>query len=287
MPAPDVHDANRRPARRRDSGRVPDKPGKSLSRMLVKRPLSDQTYEALRELILDQGLRPGSRLNVDRLARELGVSSSPVREALARLEAERLVVSEMYSGYSVAPEPTLTYLRDLLSFRIVLEGHCARIGAERRDPQVITALRAAVDDMAKTRRLGRKYKEYRRFVATDARFHQAIVDSAGNEVISGVYASMHAILLQSRLYLNRQAGSARADEVGEEHARILKAFEAGDADAAEIALRRHLEGGKRRLLNVPTADQAPAPRGAAHKPIEKKVMPHHALTGAGWRAKSK
>jgi DNA-binding GntR family transcriptional regulator len=95
MPAPDAHDANRRPARRRESGRVPDKPGKSLSRMLVKRPLSDQTYEALRELILDQGLRPGSRLNVDRLARELGVSSSPVREALARLEAERLVVSEM------------------------------------------------------------------------------------------------------------------------------------------------------------------------------------------------
>jgi DNA-binding GntR family transcriptional regulator len=255
--------------------------------MLVKRPLSDQTYEALRELILDQGLRPGSRLNVDRLARELGVSSSPVREALARLEAERLVVSEMYSGYSVAPEPTLAYLRDLLSFRIVLEGHCARIGAERRDPQVIAALRAAVEDMAKTRRLGRKYKEYRRFVATDARFHQTIVDSAGNEVISGVYASMHAILLQSRLYLNRQAGSARADEVGEEHARILKAFEAGDADAAEIALRRHLEGGKRRLLNVPTADQAPTSRGAAHKPTEKKVMPRHAMTGAGWRAKSK
>src|SRR5580704_14501100 len=134
--------------------------------------------------------------------------------------------------------------------------------------------------MAKTRRLGRKYKEYRRFVATDARFHQTIVDSAGNEVISSVYASMHAILLQSRLYLNRQAGSARADEVGEEHARILKAFEAGDADAAEIALRRHLEGGKRRLLNVPTADQAPTFPGAAHKPTEKKVMPHHAMTGA-------
>jgi DNA-binding GntR family transcriptional regulator len=137
---------------------------------------------------------------------------------LARLEAERLVVSEMYSGYCVAPEPTLIYLRDLLSFRVVLEGHCARIGAARRDPEVIAALRAAVERMAKTRRLGHKYKEYRRFVAADALFHQTIVDSAGNEVISAVHASMRAILLQSRLYLNRHSGSARADEVGEEHA---------------------------------------------------------------------
>ena len=254
MSPPDVDDASRPPLRRR----APAETMKPVTQMLVKRPLSDQTYEALRERILDQGLLPGSRLNVDRLARELGVSSSPVREALARLEAERLVVSEMYSGYTVAPEPTLTYLRDLLSFRIVLEGHCARIGAARRDPVVIAALRAAVERMAKTRRLGRKYKEYRRFVAADALFHQTIVDSAGNEVISGVYASMHAILLQSRLYLNRQSGSARADEVGEEHAKILEAFEAGDADAAEAALRHHLDGGKRRLLTVAATDDAPA-----------------------------
>ena len=263
MSPPDVDDANRPSGRRRDGGRAPAETTKTLTQMLVKRPLSDQTYEALRERILDQGLLPGSRLNVDRLARELGVSSSPVREALARLEAERLVVSEMYSGYSVAPEPTLTYLRDLLSFRVVLEGHCARIGAARRDPEVIAALRAAVERMAKTRRLGRKYKEYRRFVAADALFHQTIVDSAGNEVISAVYASMHAILLQSRLYLNRQSGSARADEVGEKHAMILKAFESGDADAAEVALRHHLEGGKLRLLNVSTADDpAATPRQA-------------------------
>jgi DNA-binding GntR family transcriptional regulator len=265
MSPPEIDDANRPPARRRSGGRAPVETAKSVTQILVKRPLSDQTYEALRERILDQGLLPGSRLNVDRLARELGVSSSPVREALARLEAERLVVSEMYSGYSVAPEPTLAYLRDLLSFRVVLEGHCARIGAAQRDPEVIAALQGAVERMAKTRRLGRKYKEYRRFVAADALFHQTIVDSAGNEVISAVYASMHAILLQSRLYLNRQSGSARADEVGEEHATILKAFEAGDADAAEAALRHHLEGGKRRLLNVSTTDDAAPAAGQVGK----------------------
>ncbi len=138
---------------------------------------------------------------------------------------------------------------------------------------MIAALRAAVERMAKTRRLGRKYKEYRRFVAADALFHQTIVDSAGNEVISGLYASMHAILLQSRLYLNRQSGSARADEVGEEHARILKAFEAGDADAAEVALRHHLDGGKRRLLNVSTAEDAATAPGRVGK-TDAKTASH-------------
>jgi DNA-binding GntR family transcriptional regulator len=272
MPPTAVDDADRPPARRREGGHGSTERAKTVTPLLVKRPLSDQTYEALRERILDQGLLPGSRLNVDRLARELGVSSSPVREALARLEAERLVVSEMYSGYSVAPEPTLTYLRDLLSFRIVLEGHCARIGAARRDPEVIAALRAAVARMAKTRRLGRKYREYRRFVAADAQFHQTIVDSAGNEVISAVYASMHAILIQSRLYLNRHSGSARADEVGEEHATILKAFEAGDPGAAETALRHHLEGGKRRLLSVSTLDDAATATGQDEKITAKTTI---------------
>lgn len=222
---------------------------KTIVNALVKRSLSEQTYEALRERILDQGLGSGVRLNVDRLARELGVSSSPVREALARLEAERLVVSELYSGYSVAPAPTLTYLRDLLDFRAVLEGYCIRIGAARRDPAVIATLQAAVERMAKTRYLGTRYKEYHQFIAADAQFHQAIVDSGDNEMISNLYASMHAILLQSRLYLNRQGGSARAEEVGEEHAKILAAFIAGDSDTAEATLRQHLEGGKRRLLN--------------------------------------
>lgn len=186
---------------------------------------------------------------MDKVARELGVSSSPVREALARLEAERLVVSAMYSGYTVAPEPSLTYLRDLLDYRIILEGHCARAGAARGDPAIIAALRSSVERMATTHRLGRRYKEYNTFVAADAQFHQTIVDSARNEVVSEVYASMHAILTQSRLYLHRQGGSTRADEVSKEHGKILAAFENRDPDNAEIAMREHLEGGKRRLLD--------------------------------------
>jgi DNA-binding GntR family transcriptional regulator len=216
--------------------------------LLVKTTLAERAYEILKERILDQDVAPGTRLNIDALARETGVSTSPLREALAKLEADRLVVSELYSGYTVAPEPSIDYLGDLLDFRTLIEGHCALIGARRDNAKLLDEMRATIDDMGATRRLGTRYKEYRRFVAADSRFHQLIVDSAGNQVASDTYSSMNAIMLQARLYLHRSSGKERAAEVSIEHARILQAFKDHDGAAAKRALEAHLQGGKRRLL---------------------------------------
>ncbi len=67
--------------------------------------LATRAYEALREQILDQTIKPGARLNIDQLTGALGVSSSPIREALARLLSERLVSFAPYIGYSAATAP--------------------------------------------------------------------------------------------------------------------------------------------------------------------------------------
>lgn len=217
---------------------------------VTKTTLTEQTYEVVKERILDRALTPGQRLSIDALARDIGVSSSPLREALARLEGERLVVSTLYSGYSVAPEPSLTYLNDLLDFRIMIEGNCALIGAPLKDPSILNAMKETISEMASIKRLGTHYKQYRKFVAADSRFHQLIVESARNIVATDAYRDMNAILLQARLYLNRTSGEKRAVEVGEEHLRILRAFERGDGIAALEGVRTHLEGGKRRLLSV-------------------------------------
>lgn len=215
---------------------------------LFRVTLAERVYETLKERILDQRLKPGARLNIDALSRELEVSSSPIREALVRLESEHLIVSELYAGYSVAPQPTQAYLGDLLDYRILIEGHCARIGCERRDPVTITALKQALDKMSQVPTIGKRYREYQRFVQADGRFHQVLVDSAHNEVFSKMYASLHALILQSRLYLNTPNDEARLKEVLDEHSRIVDAFETGDGVAAEEAVRQHLEGGRRRLL---------------------------------------
>jgi DNA-binding GntR family transcriptional regulator len=224
----------------------PKKPALGLA--LVKSTLAEQTYEVLKERILDQNLKPGMRLNIDAISKELQVSSSPIREALVRLEAERLVVSELYSGYSVAPQPKPDYLHKLLDFRILIECSCASIGARAKSPATIETLDGLMQIMAKTHRLGTKYHEYQKFVQADAQFHMAIVDSANNEVISEVYAGMHAILLQSRLYLNRRGGPTSSQIVLDEHRAIFKAFQDGDGDKAASVIREHLEKGRLRLL---------------------------------------
>ncbi len=222
---------------------------KGLPRRRVARiSLSDLTYEALKERILDQKLAPGARLNIDAITKSLGVSSSPVREALARLEAERLVVLELYAGYSVAPHPSPGYLQQLLEFRLLLEGWCARVGAARKNAATIALLDALVKRMGQTKRLGARYQEYRRIGQADAQFHQAIVDSAGNSVMSEIYASKNAHLLMSRLFINRADAGRPADVVIDEHRDILSAYRAGDGEAAQAALERHLEQSGRRLL---------------------------------------
>ena len=218
---------------------------------LVRTTLTEQTYEALKERILDRRLEAGARLSIDAISRELNVSSSPIREALVRLEAERLVTSELYAGYSVAPHPTNEYLRDLLAFRITLEGQCALLGAPRQDRAVLAAMRQAYEQMARAPRIGRRYREYYRFVQADGRFHQALVDSAGNAVMTEVYATLQPIILQSRLYFSTQSDDTRLEEVLGEHRQVLEAFEAGDGEAARAALVAHLDGGRRRLLDTP------------------------------------
>jgi DNA-binding GntR family transcriptional regulator len=220
-----------------------------VGRSIVRTTLSEQTYEAIKERILDQTLPPGMRLNIDSLSRELAVSSSPIREALARLEAERLVVSELFSGYAVAPTPSASYLSALTEYRIVIESHCARVGAAKQNKATLTQMRQAYAKMDAVPLLGTRYREYRRFVEWDGKFHQILVDSAANEVMTVTYASLHALLVQSRLYRNREGGSTPSAEVMSEHRRILDAFENGDGEAAALAVREHLEGGRRRLID--------------------------------------
>jgi DNA-binding GntR family transcriptional regulator len=175
---------------------------------LQRTSLSDLTYETLKERILDRKMAPGERLNIDALTRSLGVSSSPVREALVRLESERLVVLELYAGYTVAPHPTRAYLEQLYDFRIVVEGYCARTGAARRNAATVALLQALIKRMSGTKRLSAQYKEYKKLGQADAQFHQAIVDSACNEVMSEVYASKQTHLLMSRLFRER-SGAGR------------------------------------------------------------------------------
>jgi DNA-binding GntR family transcriptional regulator len=199
--------------------------------------LTDRVHEKLKELILDQKLGPGTSLNIDKLCRELDVSSSPLREALARLSAERLVRFEPFIGYAVAEVPDRRYYLELMDVRLLLECRAARIGAENKNPCSLTAMEQAVRAMEKLP-CGSHYREYRVFNSWDAKFHRALMESAGNRPLLEAYNSLHVHLHIARLYM--KSGGFDAPTAVSDHRRIMEAVKNADPDAAEEAVRHHL-----------------------------------------------
>src|SRR5947209_12480806 len=95
---------------------------------------AEMLYERFKQQIIDRHWLPNQPLNIDRLAREYGVSITPVREALARLSADRLVVAAAHRGYTVAPPPSTARMEELFTVRLLLEPHAARGAATRITP---------------------------------------------------------------------------------------------------------------------------------------------------------
>ena len=214
-------------------------------RTIGRNGLATQACEALREQILDQTITPGARINIDQVVADLGVSSSPIREALARLLSEHLVTFAPYIGYSAAPIPDDAWFDDMIEFRATLEGQAATLGAPRRDPRTITALESAFAEMGASG-LGHHYRKYRRFNAADADFHRAVVASAGNRVFLQVYTDIQPHVHYARLYLSR--GVEEEADVANQHGAILDAFRDGDGERARSAITTHLESVRTHLL---------------------------------------
>jgi DNA-binding GntR family transcriptional regulator len=201
--------------------------------------LAGRVYEAIKEAILDLKMAPGARVNMDQLARELGVSISPIREALIRLTAERLVVCKPYSGYAVTPLPDKKAILDLIDARLLLEGQAARLGAPRRDPAILAIMNEALQQISQLC-FGRRYREYRSSVEWDARLHGAIIASSGNSAFVQIYEDLHPHTQTSRLHIHLQQ-EIDLGLVLQTHLPIIRAYEQGDAEAAFEAIRAHMD----------------------------------------------
>jgi DNA-binding GntR family transcriptional regulator len=200
--------------------------------------LVDTVYDALKERIMDQAVPPGSRLNIDLLAVELQVSPTPVREALARLAAERLVTFEPFKGYSTMPLLTQRQLADLLHVRRLLEMDAARLAAGRA---ILADVRAMERELAAMDRLRPTphYRDFRAYVLHDERFHESLVGSSGNPLLLETFRGLHVHAQLARLV--HEFGEFDNRENAVEHRAILDAVKERDAEAAAEAVRAHLD----------------------------------------------
>jgi DNA-binding GntR family transcriptional regulator len=212
---------------------------------LRRSTLGEDVYETIKSLVMEHTLAPGDRINIDALARELDVSPTPVREALARIEADGLVRKRPLVGYTVSPLLTRDEFTNMFDMRVVLEGAAARWAAVRAADGMRTEIEAeAAATNAPEDGDAAGWHSHAAFTARDSRFHDLIAEAAGNPLLRDGIARLHAHLHLHRLYFPY----AQAGTTNEEHRRIAAAIRAADPDAAEAAMRDHLASARERHL---------------------------------------
>jgi DNA-binding GntR family transcriptional regulator len=205
--------------------------------------LSGDVYEAIFAQLMSLKIPPGSRITVDALVKEFNVSQTPIREALGRLEGEGLVVKQHLIGFRAAPQITRKRFDDLYELRLLLEPYAAARAVAALDPEKLALLGDAAGVMA--RREGKDDRaRYSSFARQDAAFHDMILAFAGNELIRHTLTFQHTHFHIFRLMFHSRV----TEEALDEHEAILSAFAARDPDAAERAMRIHIEHSRDRLL---------------------------------------
>jgi len=211
---------------------------------------SDRVYETLREEILDGTLAPGATLGEIEQSERLGVSRTPLREALSRLQSEDLVTAKGGRGLVVA-SVSLDDVGELFEIREALEVKAARLAALRRDRAVFEALREEVE--ATAQRLGGDMS-LRAFYEQTARMDAAIDEAAGNPYLVSALRGVRAHVARIRRLSSDDASRLRS--ATQEHLMILDAIIEGSETMAAHATELHLHRSLTSILASMTVDDA-------------------------------
>ncbi len=206
-------------------------------------PIGEEVYDVLLSRILSAEMEPEGRITIDAIARELGVSQTPIREALHRLDAEGLVVRTHLAGYRVAPKMTREMFEDLVELRLLLEPAATRRAAERADEDDVAALRRLADSMRPEELVDSGDRGYALFSRRDAELHDRIAACGRNSFIRDSLSRLH-----THVHLFRLSNQANITaEALDEHAAIVAAIGRRDPDGAAYAMRSHIEASARRF----------------------------------------
>jgi DNA-binding GntR family transcriptional regulator len=218
---------------------VPLKPRKlaaATAEALRNQSRSEFVFASLRDAIWEGRFARGERIPEEEIARSLGVSRTPVREALRRLQERGLV--EVGAGRSlVVAELSKQQVLELYAMREILEGSAARFAAQHANAAEIDMLHRLLDEFDRHR------DNPRMLVALNRRFHSAICEAAHNRYLIQTLDGMHDAL--ALLASNTFRVPNRMNESDAEHRRILSAIERRDPDEAEAAARHHVRQAQR------------------------------------------
>lgn len=211
-------------------------------------PLREVVFQSLREAILTGKLQPGERLMEIQLAQRLGVSRTPVREAIRKLEIEGLAVMIPRRGAEVA-RITEKQLRDVLEVRRALEELAVQLACKRITRDGIEQLRQAhleVKDMAAKQNLPE-------LVQADVHFHEIIYLAADNERLLQLLNNLRQQMYRYRLEYLKNVNNHEL--IIKEHQAILEGMDKLDTDAATRAIRQHIDNQENGVIMLITSKE--------------------------------
>jgi DNA-binding GntR family transcriptional regulator len=217
-----------------------------MKKIKIPSNLTVLAYESIKQHILEGRLDGDSRLTEDFLSKQLGISKSPIREALNRLEAEGLIRIEPRRG-AYLQAFSIKDINELYDLREALETHVVRT-AELSDP-LLTRLRQSVRRMRKFLKENDKPK----YIDEDMLFHAELAGATGNDRLCRILENV-----QNQIWIfRRKTYDLSSSSAPDHHDAIVSALEKGDRAAAEQAMSEHISSVRRKLVEFLEAPAEP------------------------------
>ncbi len=207
---------------------------------LTRSVLSAQVKDRLLQWILEGELAPGARIIETRVARQLGTSQAPVREALRDLATLGLVEMLPYRGARVR-EPAKQELIEAMEVRGELEALAGRQAVAAIDEPTLARMRQLIDDMLASAARDDPHEQ----ALKNSEFHTYIVQASGNRTLQRLWAMLEPF---ARTYLTATVPGADLKWLAERHYAIVEAFESRDPDRVAAAMRQHAREAESQVL---------------------------------------
>lgn len=206
-------------------------------------PLRDVVFNTLREAILKGELVPGERLMENTLAEKMGVSRTPIREAIRKLELEGLVMMVPRKGAEVA-KITEKDIRDLLEVRATLEALAVRLACEKMTDETIERLIVLKDEFARAA----KKKDVNLIIKKDVEFHDAIFAATGNDKLIQIVSNLREQIYRFRVKYIQEMPDYQV--LIDEHEEIVESIKSRDTKFAEKTAINHIANQEKAVIDM-------------------------------------
>ena len=205
-----------------------------MLKVIEKKTLHEEIANNLRELIMSGELQEGDKIKEDELCSSMGISKTPLREALRVLSVEGLIQLVPNRG-SFVSTPTFEEIREMFDVMSVLEGICARAAAKKMSAKDLATLEKLHNKLEKNF----KRRAQREYIRINNQFHSFVQELAGNRTLNQIVNGLRQkILLYRYQSLNLPE---RFEQSIQEHRDLIEAFRKKDSKKAETLMRRHLK----------------------------------------------